>query len=251
MSRPAEHPTHLWISDSITLEKNIISYLQKKLCPNDHCLSCATCKQVETKEHPWIRWLSPERSYSLDQIDTVIHSSSFKLDENEYRFFIFEKADCLTINCSNRLLKTIEEPHPGYNFFLLTDRPEMLPKTIVSRCITQKFTPQESLNKNKSFLQPFLTLEFKEPINFIRQIETMDIKERETKELVDSLFEHWTLILKQEIAINSEKYKPASIMILILQQALATPPMPGSTKLFWKNLYLAAHHATQTTLNKK
>lgn len=243
MSRQSSHPTQLWISDPQTAQQKIIQHLQKRLCQNQGCLTCVTCQQIENKNHPWVEWIIPKRTYTLEQIDEVIQASSFQLDPQEQRFFIFEHAHCLQDGSANRLLKTIEEPHVGYNFYLLTDRPEALPATITSRCMIQKFLPQSIANKHHEFLKPFLNLEFQEPIKFIKQIEALDIKEEETKQLIDSLFEHWTTTLKEEVTAHSKQHKPASTMITILQQALTMPPMPGSTKIFWKNLYLTAHYA--------
>ena len=73
-------------------------------------------------------WITPERSYALEQIDEIITMASFQLDSDEQRFFILPQAERLTDQCSNRLLKTIEEPFTGYNFFFLAARPQALPQ---------------------------------------------------------------------------------------------------------------------------
>ncbi|MBP6870092.1 hypothetical protein KBC04_04370 [Candidatus Babeliales bacterium] len=247
MTHHLKHPTQLWVSDHKTLHDQMIIHLQKLLCSQQGCLTCITCKQIMAKEHPWVMWVTPERSYNLEQIDEVISLSGFQLDENERRFFIFPQAERLTDQCSNRLLKTIEEPFVGYNFFFLAARPQALPLTIQSRCVVQKFTTQSNFETYKDFLHPFLHLKFTDPISFIKQLETLDIKEQETKELTDDLFDHWSKIMKTEIeSINPITEK----IVIILQQAIINQPMTGSAKIFWKNLYIATHHATKISKNK-
>ena len=250
MNNTIQHPTHLWISDSETLEYKIIEFLQAKLCKNHACQSCIICMQIASKEHPWIIWINPERSYTLDQIDEIITMSSFQLDDQEQRFFIFPQAERLTDQCSNRLLKTIEEPFAGYKFFFLAARIQAIPLTIQSRCVLQKFASSIALEKHSSFLQPFLALRFTDPINFIKQLDLLEIKEQETKELIDELFDHWSTIAKKELESEKKNSLTTENILRIIQQAIKNPPMTGSTKIFWKNLYITAHHATKAKKNK-
>ena len=249
MSNNLHHPTHLWITDQKTAEAEIIRHIQQELCLYQACQKCVVCKQINEKEHPFVIWLTPERSYSLDQIDEILHATSFKLDEGEQRFFILQQAERLTDNCSNRLLKTIEEPSQGYRFFFLTDRPEMLPLTIKSRCVVKKFQSQKN-EIYKDLLQPFISLRFHDPIGFIKQIDTLDIKEQESRKLTDDLYEYWSIQLKETLQSQEPQLFPAQEMVLLLQQAIKNPPMMGSAKIFWKNLYLTADYATKTKKTK-
>jgi DNA polymerase III delta prime subunit len=250
MNNSIQHPTQLWISDQQTLEKKMIEHLQKTLCKNNGCASCTTCTQIGAKDHPWVIWTTPERSYTLEQIDEIMSLSTFTLDEGEQRFFILPQAERLTEQCSNRLLKTIEEPFAGYNFFFLTSRAQALPLTIQSRCVTSRFKATTNFEIYKEFLQPFLSLQFNQPISFIKQLETLDIKEQETKELIDDLYEHWSHILKQEIAEKNSASIVIHNLVVVLQQAINNPPMTGSAKIFWKNLYITAHYATTSAKNQ-
>ncbi len=247
MTNKIQHPTQLWVSDPQTLNAQMIAHLQKKLCKQAGCTTCITCTQIAAKEHPWIMWITPERSYALEQIDEIITMASFQLDSDEQRFFILPQAERLTDQCSNRLLKTIEEPFTGYNFFFLAARPQALPLTIQSRCVIQKFKSTSNFETYKDFLQPFLTLRFTEPITFIKQLDVLDIKEQETKELTDDLFDHWATIMKNEISSPGFASPITENLVRKLTQAINNPPMTGSSKIFWKNLYITAHYATKAT----
>ena len=48
---------------------------------------------------------------------------------------VIRGADTMTVRAFNRLLKTLEEPHPGTVIFLLSENINTIPITIRSRCI--------------------------------------------------------------------------------------------------------------------
>ncbi len=240
----SNHPVQLWISDLQTVHTKIITHLQSIFCAHHGCLECTTCHQITKKEHPSIIWFTPERSYTVEQIDDIIHATSFQLNDFEKFCIIIDQAERLTEQAANKLLKTIEEPLPGYLFFFLTNRQQALLTTIQSRCVIVKFKSISTLEKFYDFLEPFTQLNFNDPIGFIKKIESLDIKEQETKEIIDDLFEHWTKKTKDEIVKNGSVSQRNHRIISIIQDGIINPPMPGGAKIFWKNIYLKMHYAT-------
>ena len=240
------HHAHLWLGSSQTIEQQIIIHLQQILCPSNGCQNCATCKQIEQHEHPWTHWLQPDGAYSLDQIDEILQTVRFKLNETEQRFIIFSKAEELTANCNNRLLKTIEEPHAGYIFIFLATRTENILETLKSRCFIKEFDQTSNNFAHEEILQPFLKNKFEKPIEFIKLIDSLEIKERETKDIVDSLISSFRAQLKNvdlQTDDHQEKMMRITDKIIILKEALLQLPPQGSAKMFWKNLYLKFHAA--------
>jgi len=238
------HPVQLWISDKTTIHKKIIAYLQEEFCSHNKCLTCVTCHQIAIKEFANITWFTPERSYTVDQIDEIIHTTSFQLNPLEKHYIIIDQAERLTEQAANKLLKTIEEPSPGYYFFFLTNRQQALPITIQSRCIIIKLKNESTISHYSDFLQPCVNLSFQDPINFIKKLETLDIKEQETKEIIDDLFDFWSNKIKNEIIQTGSMTKEQEKIITIFQSAIQNPPMSGSAKIFWKNIYINLHYAT-------
>lgn len=235
-----QHPTHLWISDQKTLATNICTELKKIICIKKHTNnSCSTCNQIDTHQHPWVIWLHPENSYKLEDIDQVIETVQFKLDSNEKRFFIFSHAHELTVACSNRLLKTIEEPHQNYFFIFLASRTDTILPTIRSRCFIKEFTEQNLEPEFQEIMAPFLSDNFDKPVDFIKLIDKFDIKEIQTKYIVDQLIAAFHKKLKQHI--QSQQEEQATYMLhklSVLQENLDKLPAQGSSKLFWKNIFL-------------
>lgn len=238
------HHAHLWLGNSLTLQQQIILHLQKILCNAQGCQSCTTCKQIAQHEHAWTYWLQPDGSYNLDQIDEIIQTVRFKLNPQEHRFIIFSQAEELTTNCNNRLLKTIEEPHPGYIFIFLASRTDNILPTLQSRCFLQEFSQTSTTLEYEEILQPFINNKFDKPLEFIKLIDSLDIKEKETKNIIDFLIQSFHTKLKN-VDLNSSDHAEKMInitnKILILKEALLQLPAQGSAKMFWKNIYLKFH----------
>ena len=66
---------------------------------------------------------------------------SLKPYEGKFKVFIIDNAHMLTPEASNCLLKVLEEPPKSSLVMLITDRPNMLLKTFISRCRVVKFNP--------------------------------------------------------------------------------------------------------------
>ncbi|OGB85873.1 hypothetical protein A3J41_00170 [candidate division TM6 bacterium RIFCSPHIGHO2_12_FULL_38_8] len=236
-----QHPAHLWIANTATLEQTVIAQLQQILCQQHGCKLCSTCKLIDHKQHPATHWIQPDGSYTLDQIDEILQIVRFKLAPAEQRFIVFQDAQYLTSSCNNRLLKTIEEPHPGYFFIFLATRTENILPTLQSRCFLKEFNQQSKSLKYQEFMQPFLHNNFGKPLEFTKMIDTFEIKEPETKEILDDLLTAFHAQLQNIHSTQpdqKEQMLAITDKIIILKQALEKLPVSGSAKMFWKNLYL-------------
>ncbi len=80
-------------------------------------------------------------SIRILQIRALIQSLRFRPHEGKKRLFIFLKADRLTIPAAQAFLKTLEEPEANTIFILLTETPQALLPTILSRCQKVRFAP--------------------------------------------------------------------------------------------------------------
>lgn len=239
-----QHQSHVWVSDQETLKKQVILHLQNILCKKTGCSTCSTCMQIQELQHPFMHWFAPEESYTLEQTNQILEQVKFKLDPQEYRFIIISQAHELSAASCNRLLKTIEEPHAGYYFIFLATRTDTILPTVLSRSFFKEFPQQNQLSQYRDFMQPFLTQNFGQPAMFTRTIDKMEINTQASKEIVDALIFHFHQELKQNHASSSPDEKQmlrCMNFLVLLQEQLQQLPIAGSTKLFWKNLYLAFH----------
>ncbi|NLY38833.1 MAG: DNA polymerase III subunit [Firmicutes bacterium] len=102
----------------------------------DPCLSCLSCRQFQSGNHPRFINLEPQgRQLKVQQIREV--RPSFYL-EGGNTVCLIQQAEKMTAVACSSLLKILEEPPPGLHFILLSAEPGRLFPTILSRC--QRFT---------------------------------------------------------------------------------------------------------------
>lgn len=230
--------TQLWLGSHDNLITKVTHYLQQLFCVQHGCLICTTCKQIHDKQHYGAHWIIPEKGYTLDTLRIIQEQTAFTLPDDQSVFFIIQKADFLTQQCANSLLKVIEEPPRGYHFILCAQRKELILPTITSRCIIRSFEKNENLQIHKTLYAYFTAQTSQNPHAFLKEIQNSTITEYESVELADQLFAYW---MDQYIRTASERTHKK---IKLFKQALLTPPMPGSSKLFWKNLFLQYYDAS-------
>ena len=70
---------------------------------------------------------------STKEAEEIIRALSFKSFESEYKFMIVWLPETMNEEASNRILKILEEPWERTVFLLVSERPDLLLKTILSR----------------------------------------------------------------------------------------------------------------------
>jgi DNA polymerase-3 subunit delta' len=113
--------------------------LQYLFCEADKkpCGECGGCTRVGGHTHPDVLWMEPQkksRIISVDEVRTMqsrIYQTSF---EGGWKAVVIVGADRLRDAAANAFLKTLEEPPSRSVFLLLTDSPQSLLPTILSRC---------------------------------------------------------------------------------------------------------------------
>lgn len=88
--------------------------------------------------HPDIHRLSPEKKSRIISVEAIRTKLIAPMDmtsfQGGWKAGVIFGADLLREEAANAFLKTLEEPPPKTLFLLLTERPERLLPTIVSRC---------------------------------------------------------------------------------------------------------------------
>jgi DNA polymerase-3 subunit delta' len=108
----------------------------------DCCDKCASCKRIEADNHPdFLRITSQGQFIKLDQIRALRDRVRYRPFEGRQRVAILEDAQKLREEAGNALLKILEEPPQQNIFILLALEPQMLLRTIVSRCCHVRCQP--------------------------------------------------------------------------------------------------------------
>lgn len=111
------------------------------------CGKCQSCIKCASNTHPDLHkfcqkefdWIKIEDMRKL-QLDMSLSAYSGK-----WKIAIIDNAQMLTPEAANCLLKTMEEPPKESLIFLIANRIDSIPETIISRCQRLYFSPLPSL----------------------------------------------------------------------------------------------------------
>lgn len=106
------------------------------------CGECFSCRQFFSNQHPDFFSLSPDgNSIKIEQIRQLQSEISLSPYLADKRIVIIDKAELMTVQSANSLLKTLEEPQGNVVFILLAHNRQSLLDTILSRCQVFTFRP--------------------------------------------------------------------------------------------------------------
>ena len=114
------------------------------------CRECRTCKDIEKNVHPDMTIVEPEESkeIKITQIRDLQNSLSLKAYSAPFKTAIIDKAHLLNQEAQSAFLKILEEPKGNSLFILISEYPEMLLPTILSRVERMRFYSSPVLEKN-------------------------------------------------------------------------------------------------------
>jgi len=112
--------------------------------PGMPCGRCANCLRIISGNHPDVTVIDSgeEPSIKVAQIRHLISRMQMRAFESTKKIFIIKKIETLTLEGSNALLKTLEEPSKDSLLMLTTSVLEKNLATIRSRCHAVYFFPQ-------------------------------------------------------------------------------------------------------------
>jgi len=108
----------------------------------DSCDACDNCRAIDKGVYPDIIEIAPEKDVIKEaQMPVIKELAYLKPMMGRKRVFIVDRADTMTEEAANQLLKVLEEPPPFTHIILLSDDQAPLLPTIKSRCQTLNFLP--------------------------------------------------------------------------------------------------------------
>jgi len=107
-------------------------------------------ENIQEKQHPDFIFVEPKGGeIQISQIREFIRRLSFKPLISPFKAAIIDQAHCMNQEAQNCLLKTLEEPKGRAVLILITEYPETLFPTILSRCEIIKFYPVRKIEIKK------------------------------------------------------------------------------------------------------
>ncbi|MDD5565630.1 MAG: DNA polymerase III subunit delta' [Candidatus Omnitrophica bacterium] len=108
---------------------------------DDSCDQCGSCRKIDANQHADVSILgSDDEEIKIEQVRQLQASINLRPYEARKKIFIIDNAHNLNPESSNAFLKTLEEPPQDSVIILLTAKPKMLFKTVISRCQVLRFS---------------------------------------------------------------------------------------------------------------
>jgi len=240
-------PAYLFIGTPDDTLNHAIQALKKQFCATatsqDDCF-CAQCRKITQRQHHSIVWISPEKDYTVDDVEPIFERTRFTLDADTHCFFILERAHTMNTATANRLLKVLEEPPAGYHFILLTNNANDILPTIRSRCIEKTLYSDDLLHGGDHpflayFTNPHQNNPSTGPFDFEAELKKQHFSDTQSLELAQELLatisNQWKEALKNNDALAAQAKKQKLDFVV---HALRKPPQSGSSELFWKQFFI-------------
>lgn len=111
------------------------------------CQVCSSCESIQKRKHPDLYLVEPlngenrKTEILISQIRELSQKLSLRSFSALFKMAIIDQAHCLTKEAQSCFLKTLEEPKGKTILILITEYPDLLLTTILSRVQKLKFTP--------------------------------------------------------------------------------------------------------------
>ncbi|ALS25772.1 DNA polymerase III subunit delta' [Paenibacillus cisolokensis] len=137
---------YLFHGPSGTGRKNMaMAFAQGLFCTSggdDACGECLECRKFEHGNQPDLHLIAPEgQSIKIDQIRELQREMAYRNTGSKRKVYIMERAETMTMQAANSLLKFLEEPLSPVIAILLTDNGQAVLPTIRSRVQWVPFLP--------------------------------------------------------------------------------------------------------------
>lgn len=210
---------------------------------------CKSCMQIMNDNFSDLIIIEPKGNYILiDDIRELRSKLSLKSYSGNIRGVIIDEADLMTVEASNALLKTLEEPGLNTIFILITSRPNRIISTIASRCQTLNFVSPKKDDIERELID---RLELKPQIarflsrlynyNFYRAKEIAS--DEQNLEIRDQILNILSKILNSDY-ISRIKFALKVIDLMDISADEIEDQMKKELDI-WKNFALSASHLSK------
>jgi len=110
----------------------------------DFCGRCASCVNIESRNHPDVRLIAPapgKKEITIDQVRALEKELSYRAFSDGKKVAVIDPASAMNLAAQNALLKTLEEPPAGSLLILVAASAGALLPTVLSRCLKVSFGP--------------------------------------------------------------------------------------------------------------
>ncbi|MBT8448282.1 MAG: DNA polymerase III subunit gamma/tau, partial [Gammaproteobacteria bacterium] len=126
------------------------------------CGECSTCTEITEGRFVDLIEVDAASKTKVDDTRELLDNVQYRPTRGRYKIYLIDEVHMLSKHSFNALLKTLEEPPEHVIFLLATTDPQMLPPTVLSRCL-QFHLKNMTLEEIRGHLENILS---KEQISF-------------------------------------------------------------------------------------
>jgi DNA polymerase-3 subunit delta' len=216
--------------------------------------------------HPDFILIEPiKKQIQIDQIRELSRRLSLKPMKAPLKTAIIDKAHSMNEEAQNCFLKTLEEPRGNTLLILITEYPNFLLPTIISRCEMIKFYPVETKEIRKFLSEKKILKEETEKIvgfslgrpgqvfDFLENPEKLKEQETKIKELIkicnSPLFKRFQYA--KELSVNESLKEILNIWLIYFREALISQKNVAKIKNILKVLQRVIFLMSTTNINQR
>ena len=220
----------------------------QELLPTGPCKQCSACLKISSGNHPDVLKIEPlKTSIGIEQILVWQERVYRKHYEANYKIFLIEQADSLTIPAANALLKVTEEPPERTLIILSADNAEGILPTLRSRAQNLFFATTDE----RTWLENLGTVDLAEASKaFQLSGQSPDLAaallSSGVRNVIEWLDKFWTAIEKKDFLGLFPLFPLDKELALIYLQVMAAQVQEGLKKgKFWATQLLAIGRALE------
>ncbi|MGM0439206.1 MAG: ATP-binding protein [Patescibacteria group bacterium] len=131
--------------ESVGKKRAAKEFIKKLNCDNGGCNECRTCKEIDSQRHSDLLVIEGKDEIKIDDVrDLQKRLSLTGKSKESYKAAIIDEAHLLNKQAQSCLLKTLEEPKGNALIILISEHPNTLLDTILSRMWAIKFSLVET-----------------------------------------------------------------------------------------------------------
>lgn len=196
----------------------------------DYCIKCRNSQDIIE--------IDGATYTGVDNIRKVIEGSNYLPLEMKYKVYIIDEVHMLSKSAFDALLMTLQEPPAYVKFIFATTRPEKIPDTFLSRCLTIHLTRISEIQMF-DFLRHICQKEKKESISDDVLKVIVDIAEGSVRRSLSLL--ELLLIMDDNNQISKEEtelyFKVFSSDVVLEIMSLVFDGKVNQAIDYWRNLY--------------
>ncbi len=229
---------YLFYGEAIEKKSLALEFVKLLNCENKNfnarpCQICRSCQDIEKKIHPDLALIEPENNeIKINQIRELRSRFALRSYSACFKSAIIDQAHCLNQEAQSASLKLLEEPKGDALFILITEYPEMLLPTILSRVERMRFysAPKkyQNFDYSKKIITEILEIRHQDLATRFEYAKKIAEEPQNLKERLDVWLGYFREVLIATINNQSKDYSLEGSRASASLPSLYLSPAPGS-----------------------